>query len=186
MILVESFLVEWMKQHTPTWLVQMPTLLNPTELEEVQRKVQGATQERMLREMSEGFEVLTEQIPFILVLEDLHWSDVSTLDLLSSLAQRTDRARLLIIGTYRPEEGLAERHPLRAITQELQGKRLCQELPLPLLNEVAVSEYIQQRFPTAMLPTRLPETLHRNTEGSPLFLNRGCGRFAGTWCDYTD
>jgi tetratricopeptide (TPR) repeat protein len=114
--------------------------------------------------------VLTEQVPFILVLEDLHWSDVSTLDLLSSLARRTEPARLLIIGTYRPEEGLAEGHPLRAITQELQGKRLCQELPLPLLDEVAVNEYLQRRFPTAMLPTRLPETLHRNTEGSPLFL----------------
>ena len=112
----------------------------------------------------------------------------STLDLLSSLAQRTEPARLLIIGTYRPEEGLAEGHPLRAITQELQGKRLCHELPLPLLerNEVAVSEYLQQRFPTAMLPTRLPETLHRNTEGSPLFLNRGfVDVFAGTWCDHT-
>ena len=34
--------VEWMKQHTPAWLVQMPTLLNPTELAEVQRKVPGA------------------------------------------------------------------------------------------------------------------------------------------------
>src|SRR5262245_41846519 len=49
-----QFVVEWMKQHTPAWLVQLPTLLNPTELAEVQRKVQGATQERMSREMSEG------------------------------------------------------------------------------------------------------------------------------------
>ena len=113
--------VEWMKQHTPAWLVQMPTLLNPTELEEVQRKVPGATQERMLREMSEGLEVLTEQIPFILVLEDLHWSDVSTLDLLSSLAQRTESARLLIIGTYRPEEGLAEGHPLERLPKSSRG-----------------------------------------------------------------
>ena len=120
--------------------------------------------------MSEGLEVLTEQIPFILVLEDLHWSDVSTLDLLSSLAQRTEPARLLIIGTYRPEEGLAEGYPLRAITQELQGHRQCEELALSLLSEAAVREYIQQRFPAAMLPTRLPETLHRNTEGSPLFV----------------
>ena len=147
--------MEWMKQHTPAWLVQMPTLLTPAELEEVQRKVPGASQERMLREMSEGLEVLTEQIPFILVLEDLHWSDVSTLDLLSSLAQRTEPARLLIIGTYRPEEGLAEGHPLRAITQEIQGHGQCQELALPLLSEAAVREYIQQRFPTATLPDSL-------------------------------
>lgn len=165
-----QFVVEWMKQYAPTWLVQMPTLVSPAELEVVQRKVQGATQERMLREMSEGIEVLTEQVPFILVLEDLHWSDVSTLDLLSSLARRVEPARLLIIGTYRPEEGLAEGHPLRAITQELHGHRQCEALALSLLSEANVCEYLQQRFPTAMLPTRLPETLYRNTEGSPLFL----------------
>jgi predicted ATPase len=135
--------VDWLKLYTPMWLAQMPTLLSPSELEEVQRKVQGATQERMLREMSEGLEVLTEQLPFILVLEDLHWSDVSTLDLLSSLVRRTDPARLLIIGTYRPEEGLAERHPLRALTQELRGKRLCQNIALPLLDEVEVKKYLQ-------------------------------------------
>jgi tetratricopeptide (TPR) repeat protein len=166
----KNFLVEWMKQHTPAWLVQMPTLLTPAELEEVQQKVPGASQERMLREMSEGLEAFTEQAPFILALEDLHWSDVSTLDLLLSLARRTEPARLLIIGTYRPEEGLAEGHPLRAITQELQGHGQCQELALPLLSEAAVREYLQQRFPTATLPTRLPEALHRNTEGSPLFV----------------
>src|SRR5712692_1314232 len=71
-------LVEGMKQHAPTWLVQMPALLSTSDLEALQRKVQGATRERMLREMSEGIEVLTEQRPFILLLEDLHWSDVST------------------------------------------------------------------------------------------------------------
>jgi predicted ATPase len=163
-------LVEWMKQHTPAWLVQMPTLLTPAELEEVQRKVSGASQERMLREMSEGVEAFTEQAPFILVLEDLHWSDVSTLDLLSSLARRIESARLLIMGTYRPEEGLVEGHPLRAIVQELQGHGQCQELALPLLSEAAVSTYLQQRFPTATLPSRLPEILYRNTDGSPLFL----------------
>src|SRR5262245_31849451 len=124
----DNFLVEWMEEHTPAWLVQMPSLLTPAELGEVRQRVAGASQERMLREMSEGLEAFTEQAPFILVLEDLHWSDVSTLDLLSSLARRTELARLLIIGTYRLEEGLAEGRPLRAITQEIQGHGQCQEI----------------------------------------------------------
>jgi DNA-binding winged helix-turn-helix (wHTH) protein/tetratricopeptide (TPR) repeat protein len=165
-----KLVIRWMNQYTPTWLAQMPTLLTATELEEVQHKVQGATRERMLREMSEGIEVFTEQIPFILVLEDLHWSDVSTLDLLSSLARRTEFARLFIIGTYRPEEGLAEGQPLRAVTQELQGHQLCQDIALKLLNEAEVREYLHRRFATATLPSRLPEALYLNTDGSPLFL----------------
>ena len=54
----------------------MPALLTATELEVLQRKMQGATRERMLREMAEAFEALTVEQPLVLVLEDLHWSDV--------------------------------------------------------------------------------------------------------------
>ena len=43
----------------------------------------GATQERMLRELAEAVDVLTAEQPLVLVLEDLHWSDAATLDLLA-------------------------------------------------------------------------------------------------------
>ena len=91
-------------QHAPTWLVQMPALLDTAELEALQRRTHGATRERMLRELAEALEVITPERPLVLVLEDLHWSDVSTLDLLSMLARRHEPARLLILGTYRPVE----------------------------------------------------------------------------------
>ncbi len=44
-------LIEFLGQHAPTWLVQMPALLNATDLEALQRKTQGATRERMLGSM---------------------------------------------------------------------------------------------------------------------------------------
>ena len=86
-----------LRQYAPTWLVQMPALLDDAELEAVQRRVQGATRERMLRELAEAVEALTSSgathaLPLlILVLEDLHWSDYSTLDLLPYLARRRGR-----------------------------------------------------------------------------------------------
>src|SRR5262249_1379120 len=156
--------VEWMKQHAPTWLAQMPALLSVTDREELRYKVQGATRERMLRELSEGLEALTTRTPLVLVLEDLHWSDVSTLDLLAVLARRQERAQLLVIGTYRPEE-LTEGHPLRAMTSELRGHALCQDLVLIPLSETAVDEYVEQRFPASALPSRLPQVLHQVTGG---------------------
>ncbi len=52
-------LVEILSQHAPTWLVQLPSLLSATELETLQRKTQGVTRERMLREMAEAVEALT-------------------------------------------------------------------------------------------------------------------------------
>jgi len=92
-------LIELLAQQAPTWLVQMPALLSATELEALQRKVLGATQGRMLREMAEAVEALTAERALVLWLEDLQWSGVSTLEWLSALARRREQARLLVIGT---------------------------------------------------------------------------------------
>ena len=75
--------MEVLDRHAPTWLVQMPAVLAAADLEAVQRRVAGSTRERMLREMPEAIEVFTVEHALVLVLEDLHWSDYSTLDLLS-------------------------------------------------------------------------------------------------------
>src|SRR5262249_35129774 len=72
-------------RYAPTWLVQMPTVLDAGALEALQRKVAGATRERMLREMGDALEALAAEQPLVLWLEDLHWSDVSTLELLAML-----------------------------------------------------------------------------------------------------
>ena len=56
----------------------------------------------MLREITELLESLAAETPLVLMLDDLHWSDPSTLDALAHLAQRSEPARLLVLGTYRP------------------------------------------------------------------------------------
>jgi predicted ATPase/DNA-binding winged helix-turn-helix (wHTH) protein len=163
-------LIELLGQHAPTWLVQMPALLSTAEREKLQREVQGATRERMLREMAEAVETLTVERPLILRLEDLHWSDVSTLELLSVLARRREWAGLLVIGTYRPVEMLANEHPLRAVKQELQLHHQCEELRLNLLTEGDVAKYLVTRFMGSSLPARLTRVFHQRTEGNPLFI----------------
>ncbi|HJY79831.1 MAG TPA: AAA family ATPase [Candidatus Binatia bacterium] len=163
-------LIDLLSQHAPTWLAQMPALLSATNLEVLQRKVQGTTQERMLREMAEAVEALTVERLLVLVLEDLHWSDVSTLELLSALARRQERARLLVIGTYRPVEVLGDGHPLRAVKQELQVHRHCGELQLEPLTQGDVAEYLAVRFVGSPLPARLARMIHQRTEGNPLFI----------------
>src|SRR5262249_34594035 len=106
-------LIELLRQYAPTWLVQLPWPLSPAERDALQREVWGTTRERMLREMAEALEVFTAETPLVLILEDLHWSDTATLDLLASLARRREAARLLLIGTYRPVEVIVREHPLR-------------------------------------------------------------------------
>jgi DNA-binding winged helix-turn-helix (wHTH) protein/tetratricopeptide (TPR) repeat protein len=139
-------LIDLLSQHAPTWLVQMPALLSTTELESLQRRTQGATRERMLRELAEAMEVLTTERPLVLWLEDLQWSDVSTLDWLAFIARRQEPARLLIMGTYRPVEVIVSDHSLKPVKQELQLHGQCVELPLSFLTEEHVAKYLVRRF----------------------------------------
>ena len=163
-------IVQILKQHAPTWLTQLPALLADADLEAVQRRAQGATRDRMLRELVEALDALSADEPLILLLEDLHWSDSSTIDLLARLAGRREAARLLVLGTYRPADVAASAHSLSAVKQELQMHGHCEEMPLDFLSAAAVSTYLSQRFPRHEFPSELALVLHRKTGGNPLFV----------------
>jgi DNA-binding winged helix-turn-helix (wHTH) protein/predicted ATPase len=152
----------------PTWLAQLPVPLGGAEGVGV-REPAGLTRERMLRELAEALEAFTEKTPLVLVLEDLHWSDASTLDLVSYLARRREPAPLLIVATYRPEEVVAAQHPLAVLPADLALRGWAMELPLMLLAESDVEQILAARLGAAA-PRGLARLLHRRTEGSPLFL----------------
>ncbi|MGH8651731.1 MAG: ATP-binding protein [Gammaproteobacteria bacterium] len=163
-----------LRRQAPTWLLQMPGFLEEAELDMLSRQVYGATAERMARELAEAFEVLTAESPLVLWLEDLHWSDLSTVDLLAMLARRREPAHLLVVGTYRPADVIASGHPLRGLVRELQAHAQCAELPLRFLTAPEVTQYLAARF---ALPesqaARLEEWgrfVHRHTDGNPLFM----------------
>jgi DNA-binding winged helix-turn-helix (wHTH) protein/tetratricopeptide (TPR) repeat protein len=165
-------LITLLSQYVPMWLAQMPALVGPTERKRLLREIPGAPRERMLRAIAETVEALTAETPLILVLEDLHWSDYATLDLLSFLARRREPARLLLIGTYRPGEMLDHSHPLKAIKYELQAHGQCGELALSCLTPAAVSTYMTARFGggTRLPLPQLAALIHQRTDGNPLFL----------------
>ncbi len=159
-----------LRLHAPLWLIQMPSLIRPAQVRSLKNMTAGATRERMLREMAETLEVLAAEKPLVLVLEDLQWSDYSTLNLLSYWAQRRGSARLLLIATYRPAEVSTEDHPLRSIRDELLARQLCQELSVPVLDASAVGDYLARRFPTQGFPVETASWLHNRTGGNPLFM----------------
>ncbi len=159
-----------LRRHAPTWLLQMPSLIDATERQALQQEALDATRDRMLREMAETLETLTAETPLVLALEDLHWSDYSTLDLVSYLARRRESARLMLIGTYRPAETILSEHPLKSVKQDLQMRRLCEELSLEDLSQSAVGEYLTARFPRNEFPAELSRLIHERTEGNPLFM----------------
>jgi DNA-binding winged helix-turn-helix (wHTH) protein/tetratricopeptide (TPR) repeat protein len=163
-------IIDLFRQLAPAWLAQMSSLLPPSERDTLQAPPVGKTREGMLREMAEMIEALSLQSPLVLILEDLHWSDYSTIDLVSYLARRRDPARLMVIGTYRPVDVILHNHPVKGVKRELQAHGLCQELPLEYLDEEAVAEYLAAKFPSHRLPSRLRQTIYRRTGGNPLFI----------------
>jgi predicted ATPase/DNA-binding winged helix-turn-helix (wHTH) protein len=164
-----SQVIDILRKNAPSWILQIPRLASDSE-SETSENISGVTRERMLREIAGSLELVTETMPVILFLEDLHWSDYSTLDLVSYLARRRQRARLLLIGTYRPVEVIVTEHPLRRVKQELQLHKLCHELPLEYLSVESVSEFLQLMFPGHQFPSALPLMIHQRTEGNPLFM----------------
>jgi DNA-binding winged helix-turn-helix (wHTH) protein/tetratricopeptide (TPR) repeat protein len=165
-----ELLVPLLRRYAPTWLAQLPPLVEPADRDALQREIFGATPERMLREMVEGTDALTAKVALVLVLEDLHWSDHGTVDLLTSLARRRGLARLLILGTFRDTDTTAQPHYLRNALSELHMHRLCEELRLELLVEGEVNAYLAARFPDHRFPEALTHLIHERTDGNPLFM----------------
>jgi predicted ATPase len=158
-----------LRQYAPMWLAQLPGLVSETELERLQRRLQGTMRARMMRELAEALEVLAAEAPLVLVLEDLHWSDISSVEFLTYVAQRRGPAQLLVLGTYRPVDAMLRPHPLRRTVQELCGRGQASELHLEFLPAADVAAYVARRCGGPVAPD-LAAFVHRRTDGNALFM----------------
>ncbi len=88
---------EILAAQAPSWLAQMPSLWTRSERSALEARGR-ATRERMLRELTLAVEAIAADAPLLLKLEDIHWSDASTLDWLAHVARRPEPARLMRAG----------------------------------------------------------------------------------------
>ena len=108
--------------------------------------------------------------PLLLVLEDLHWADSASLDLLRFVARGIDEVPLLLVATYRAEE-IDRRHPLAALVPLLVREAPTERLGLRPLDTAAAQELVRARHDLAEPAVqRLSAYLIERTEGNPLFL----------------
>jgi DNA-binding winged helix-turn-helix (wHTH) protein/tetratricopeptide (TPR) repeat protein len=157
-----------LRRVAPCWYVQMPALLAEGDSPEFPTAPLNAPAERMLREGARALESLGGQSTVVLVLEDLHWSDAATTDLLSYVAQRPDPARLLVLGTYRPAEASVYEHPIREVAQTLRLRRRCLDLALDSLSLADVRRYLLTRFGSEW--PSVARLIHERSDGNPLFV----------------
>ena len=162
--------VQTLAKRAPTWLIQFPSLVKPELREALQREIFGTTRERTVREICEALEALTAETPVVLILEDLHWVDPSTLDVISALARRRGPAKLVILGTYRPADVVLSQSPLKGLKQDLLVHQLCDEIALERLEESDITEYLTTVFAGGGLPWGLTNLIYRHSGGNALFM----------------
>ena len=164
-----------MRQVAPTWYAQVVTAGDASSSgARLLEEIRNISQERLKREFVALLQTLSQALsqtgPFVLFFDDLHWADVSTIDLLSFLAGKFDALNVRIVVTYRPSDMLLVKHPFLQIKPDLQAHGLCQELVLEFLNEAEVAQYLMLEFPQHRFPPEFPQLIHTKTEGSPLFM----------------
>ena len=141
---------------------KLPGLENPPALEPEQARF------RLFDSASAFLKRAAENQPLMLVLDDLHWADRSSLLLLEFLAREIEFSSLLIVGTYRQVD-VSRRHPLSETLGSLMRSRGFQRMQLSGLNEKDVAQLIQETAGETLSFNEV-EAIRQRTEGNPLFI----------------
>jgi adenylate cyclase len=128
------------------------------------------TQQAMLREFANLLTEISRLSPLVLFFDDVHWADLSTVDLLAYLGRHCQSLAVLIVATYRPTELMLGPHPLYHVKLELEGQGASTDLALSFLGRDQIDRYLDLALPDHALPPNFAELIHARTEGSPLFM----------------
>ncbi len=129
----------------------------------------AAADQRMAGDLCGALEELAVEKPLILVFEDVHWADGSTLELISALARRRGPAKLMIMATCRAGNGVSE-HALKVLKQDLLMRRLCSELALAPLARTAARKLLSRQLGQEAPLPGLDDFVFQRSEGNPLFM----------------
>jgi predicted ATPase len=176
--------------HAPTWCLQFPAVFSSATMDQILREATGATKDRMLRELGDALSALAVETPVVLVLEDIHWADPASVDMLRHLAERAHDQKLMIVATARGADIERSNPTLKQCYTEMQARGVCREIALQALGVRDIAAYLDAQFAPNEFPEGLAELIHHKSEGHPLFATgaiqilaeRGdIGRTNGAW-----
>jgi DNA-binding SARP family transcriptional activator len=132
--------------------------------------------ERMFDNFVSWCELAAGNTPLILVIEDLHWADASTLSLLRYLAHHVSHVKLLLVMTYRDTEiELDEAHQLKDTLLDLNRERLATFMKLARLSREQTHGLLATLLETdAGITSEFLDHIYHETEGNPFFTEEVC------------
>src|SRR5262249_27347075 len=142
-----------MKLLAPTWYAQLaPLAADDPSLGREHAEAKEASQERWKRELGAFLQEMSRRRPLGLFLDDIHWADPSSVDLLAYVGGKCPAWRLLVVLTYRPSDLLRAQHPFGPVQRELQARGLCREVALPFLTRDDLDRYLALAFANHQFP----------------------------------
>ena len=156
-----------MRTLAPSWLLQITS--DTGSANDAMDRV-AINQDRLRFELITLFQKLAQERPLVLCIEDLHWADASTVDVVAQLAGQLRELGVLLVTTYRDSDMHVSRHPFLKLKLDLTARGLCRELRLDYLSQSDVDRYVALQFPGSRFPADFAARLHARTEGHPLFV----------------
>jgi DNA-binding CsgD family transcriptional regulator len=150
-------------QIVPEVQERLPDLMPPAPVEEPEQ-----ARFRLFDSITSFLKRASQELPLLLVLDNLHWADPTSLRLLEFVTPELAVARVLLLGTYRDVE-VSWSHPLFQTLGELTRQRFYQRVLLRGLSRDEVDQ-VMRALGGVTLPQELAATVHEQTEGNPLFV----------------
>jgi predicted ATPase/class 3 adenylate cyclase len=155
--------------HRPTLAKLVPELLGRgPEVADTATESPDREQFLLFEAVASLLRAVSGEHPLILVLDDLHWSDAPTMQLLRHLVRATEHAPLLVLGSYRETE-VDEEHPLARALAELRRARALATITLAGLGEEEVMALIALQVGQSA-PVSVARSIAERTEGNPFFV----------------
>ena len=129
----------------------------------------GQEQNRLFEAVSQLITNISRETPLLVVLDDLQWTDPSSLLLLHYVARGVQKTPLLLLGAYRSTD-IDAKHPLTPVLTELNRERLPQSIQLKRMCLSDVSEMIKSTLEQDDIPADFCKVVYEKTRGNPFFV----------------
>lgn len=158
-------------RYAPAWLVQLPNLLPPKEMQRLRESLTGIGSGRLLREAVRLLEHLALRQPLAIIIEDIHWADDGTLDVLASLAARRQPANLLVLVSLRTYD-LGERETrirtnVYNLVRQYPGAA---RFDLQPFDRPTIARFVEAAYQRTTPLDPIVAVLEEASGGNPLFL----------------
>jgi len=127
------------------------------------------SRDRLFEAVSQFMTNISRETPLLVILDDLQWTDQSSLLLLHYLARGVYRESLLLLGAYR-DAYIDDKHPLTPVLAELNRERLLRSVPLKRLSSDDVAEMIKRILEDDDISKDFCQLIYEKTMGNPFFV----------------